>query len=120
MPTTAREQRGMAIAATMSIKHQGSLWLVPSPSGDKPYTVDVTGDAPRCTGPDFGRTGLPRSSNGPRAPNPWQGASRTRSDARTTRPRMSRSSTNERSRHAIWRKNPKTRFLGQTTVMIRT
>lgn len=47
-----RHQRGMHIAATATLRRTGDLWAVPSQSGDDPYTVDLSGDFPRCSCPD--------------------------------------------------------------------
>jgi transposase len=49
----AREQRGMELAATRAIRHNGKLWSVPSATGDGTrYTVDLT--AEKCSCPDYG------------------------------------------------------------------
>jgi len=49
----AREQRGLEIAATMKLRRKGDVWTVPSQSSDGTnYTVDLTGDAPKCSCPD--------------------------------------------------------------------
>jgi len=49
----AREQKGQHIAKTLTLKHRkDDRWVVPSQSGDDPYTVDLTGDVPHCTCPD--------------------------------------------------------------------
>lgn len=47
-----REQKGREIAQSLKLTPKGNLWIVPSQSGDDPYTVDLTGDVPRCTCPD--------------------------------------------------------------------
>jgi transposase len=48
----AREQRGREIAKTLTLRKKGDCWVVPSQSGDDPYTVDLTGTIPHCTCPD--------------------------------------------------------------------
>ena len=49
----AREQRGMELAATRLIRHNGNLWSVPSATGDGTrYTVDLS--AEKCSCPDYG------------------------------------------------------------------
>jgi transposase len=50
--TNLREQRGIAIAAASSIRRKGKLWIVPSQSGDDPYTVDLDAERPTCSCPD--------------------------------------------------------------------
>lgn len=47
----AREQRGLAIAATKKLKQKGDLWLVPSCTGTGTYVVDY--EPATCTCPDF-------------------------------------------------------------------
>lgn len=47
-----REQRGLVIAATSKITRKGSVWLVPSQSGNAKYTVSPDTQSPHCTCPD--------------------------------------------------------------------
>ena len=46
-----REQRGLEIAATKTLKRKGRLWVVPSQAGTGSYVVDPR--APECSCPDF-------------------------------------------------------------------
>lgn len=49
----ARQQRGLEIAATMKVRRKGSVWMVPSQTSDgTTYTVDLKGEAPKCSCPD--------------------------------------------------------------------
>src|ERR1700751_4289941 len=48
-----REQRGLEIAAKFKIHKNKKSWIVPSQSGSGKYTVDFTGEIPKCTCPDF-------------------------------------------------------------------
>lgn len=47
-----REQRGMAIAATIKLRRKGSVWVVPSQVGHGTYSVNLKGDMPTCSCPD--------------------------------------------------------------------
>jgi transposase len=48
-----RAQKGMEIAATVKLKQNGGVWIVPSQSGKgTSYKVDVKGDSPSCSCPD--------------------------------------------------------------------
>lgn len=49
----AREQKGMEIAATMNLRRNGSVWIVPSQTsnGDM-YAVSLNGGTPTCPCPD--------------------------------------------------------------------
>lgn len=47
----ARQERGLVIAATKRITRDGDTWFVPSQNGGGRYAV--TGEATRCTCPDF-------------------------------------------------------------------
>jgi transposase len=47
-----REKRGLAIAATSRIDHNGGVWRVPSQSGKDTYTVVLDAEQPHCTCPD--------------------------------------------------------------------
>jgi hypothetical protein len=50
----AREQRGLAIAATKKLTQKGDLWLVPSATGTGTYVVDPSVYGPAtCTCPDY-------------------------------------------------------------------
>jgi hypothetical protein len=48
-----RETKALDIAAHSKLSCQGGLWLVPSQSGSKEYTVDPNPESPRCSCPDF-------------------------------------------------------------------
>lgn len=48
---SARQERGLVIAATAKLVRDGDTWLVPSSTGVGRYAV--TGEATRCTCPDF-------------------------------------------------------------------
>ena len=48
-----RESKAREIAAHSKLSCQRGLWLVPSQSGAKEYTVDPNPESPRCTCPDF-------------------------------------------------------------------
>src|ERR1700731_4151068 len=54
-----REERGRAIAEMGTVKQSDKdlVWLVPSQSGQRPYKVDLTGEEPTCTCPDFETNG---------------------------------------------------------------
>jgi hypothetical protein len=49
----AREQRGLAIAATKKLRRKGDLWLVPSQTGGSTYIVDPTEATATCSCPDY-------------------------------------------------------------------
>ena len=49
----AREQRGLKIAALSRINKGQDGYLVPSQSGNGLYTVNLDGQSPTCTCPDF-------------------------------------------------------------------
>ena len=50
----AREQRGLEIAATKTLRRKGDLWLVPSQAGSSTYVVDPTERrGTTCSCPDF-------------------------------------------------------------------
>jgi transposase len=53
-----REQRGLAIAATCKIDHKGGVYLVPSQSGNKKYTVCPDPESPHCSCPDHETRGV--------------------------------------------------------------
>jgi hypothetical protein len=48
-----REQRGLVIAATIKLRRKGSTWIVPSQVGHGTYTVNLKGEAPTCSCPDY-------------------------------------------------------------------
>jgi transposase len=54
---TEREQRGLTIAALSKIKQKGSMWIVPSQSGEGRYKVFQHEGQPVCTCPDHEATG---------------------------------------------------------------
>jgi len=56
---SAREERGLVIAATQKLTQKGKVWLVPSQSGKGKYTVCPDHDTPFCSCPDHEDTGLP-------------------------------------------------------------
>lgn len=49
----AREHKAEAIAATTIERRSGSRWSVPSQSGKGRYIVDLSGESPTCTCPDY-------------------------------------------------------------------
>jgi uncharacterized Zn finger protein len=50
----AREQRGLELARAAKIRHTDRAWYVPSQSGrGHHYSVNLNGDSPRCTCPDY-------------------------------------------------------------------
>ena len=53
-----REQRGLAIAAVCKLTPKGGVWLVPSQSGNKQYTVCPDAENPHCTCPDHETRGV--------------------------------------------------------------
>ncbi len=53
----AREERGLAIAATTKIQHTKDGYIVPAQSGNGTYTVKMDGCKPQCSCPDFGIRG---------------------------------------------------------------
>ena len=53
-----REQRGLAIAATSNLTRKGGVWLVPSQSSNKHYTVCPDPENPHCTCPDHETRGV--------------------------------------------------------------
>lgn len=48
-----REQRGMELAATRTIRQKAGLWIVPSQAGRGTYTVHLMPKIASCTCPDF-------------------------------------------------------------------
>lgn len=49
----AREQRGMELAATRTIRKKGGIWIVPSQAGNGFYRVHIMPKIASCTCPDF-------------------------------------------------------------------
>jgi transposase len=49
----AREQRGMELAATRTIRQKGGIWIVPSQAGNGSYRVNIMPKIASCTCPDF-------------------------------------------------------------------
>lgn len=54
-----RQQQALEIAAKAKLTRKGDLWLVPSQSKPKRYTVDPNPQAPNCNCPDFEERQLP-------------------------------------------------------------
>lgn len=48
-----REQRGMELAATRTIRQKGGIWIVPSAVGNGSYRVHLMPKIASCTCPDF-------------------------------------------------------------------
>ena len=48
-----RESKALAIATHTKLTRKGDLWIVPSQSAPKNYTVNPDPESPRCTCPDF-------------------------------------------------------------------
>ncbi len=48
-----REQRGMELAATRTIRQKGGIWIVPSQTGNGAYRVHIMPKIASCTCPDF-------------------------------------------------------------------
>jgi len=48
-----REQRGIAIADAGKVRQKGTLWVVPSQSGQGAYVVESSTPMPNCSCPDF-------------------------------------------------------------------
>jgi transposase len=53
-----REQRGMELAATRTIRRKGAIWTVPSQSGNGTYRVHIMPKIASCTCPDFETRGV--------------------------------------------------------------
>lgn len=53
-----REQRGMELAATRSIRRKGGVWVVPSQSGNGVYRVNIKPSPDHCNCPDFETRGV--------------------------------------------------------------
>src|SRR5258708_34458060 len=56
---SAREERGLVIAATKKLVQKGKVWLVPSQNGAGKYTVCPDAETPFCSCPDHEETGCP-------------------------------------------------------------
>jgi transposase len=49
-----REERGLMIAATMKLRRNGNLWIVPSQTrSGATYTVNLNSNTPKCSCPDY-------------------------------------------------------------------
>lgn len=53
-----RQQKGLDIASRLKIERKDNRWIVPSQTGKGKYTVDIDGEIPHCTCPDFELRGL--------------------------------------------------------------
>lgn len=53
-----RQQRGLELAATRTIRRKGKVWMVPSQAGTGVYTVNISGEHPTCTCPDHETRGV--------------------------------------------------------------
>lgn len=53
-----RAQKGRALAERLKIERLGALWIVPSSSGNSPYTVNVDSVPPYCSCPDYDLRGV--------------------------------------------------------------
>jgi transposase len=53
-----REQRGMELAATRTIRKKAGVWVVPSQSGNGFYRVNIMPKIASCTCPDFETRGV--------------------------------------------------------------
>jgi transposase len=53
-----REQRGMELAATRTIRQKAGLWIVPSQAGNGAYRVHLMPKIASCTCPDFETRGM--------------------------------------------------------------
>jgi hypothetical protein len=53
-----REQKGKDIATRQKIERKGDKWEVPSQTGKGKYTVNLDGEIPHCTCPDYELRGL--------------------------------------------------------------
>lgn len=52
-PVSERERKALDIIAHKKLRRIGHLWIVPSQSGQRKYTVDPDPEFPWCTCPDF-------------------------------------------------------------------
>jgi len=53
-----REQRGLELAATRTIRQKGGIWIVPSQVGNGAYRVHIMPKIASCTCPDFETRGV--------------------------------------------------------------
>lgn len=56
--TTNRQQRGLELAATRTIRQKGGIWIVPSQAGTGAYRVHIMPKIASCTCPDFETRGV--------------------------------------------------------------
>jgi len=56
--TSSRQQRGLELAATRSIRQKGEIWIVPSQAGTGSYRVHIMPKIASCTCPDFETRGV--------------------------------------------------------------
>lgn len=49
----AREQRGLELARAAKIRRKGEGWIVPSQNGGRRYNVNLDGETPNCSCPDY-------------------------------------------------------------------
>ncbi|MGO9123531.1 MAG: transposase [Terriglobales bacterium] len=56
--TSSRQQRGLELAATRTIRHKGDLWVVPSQGGSGSYRVHMMPKWASCTCPDYETRGV--------------------------------------------------------------
>ena len=54
----SRQQRGLELAATRTLRHNGNLWVVPSQAGNGTYRVHMMPKIASCTCPDFETRGV--------------------------------------------------------------
>src|SRR5947209_5627405 len=52
-----RKERGLVIAATQKLVQKGKVWIVPSQTGERKYTVHPDPETPFCSCPDHEATG---------------------------------------------------------------
>jgi len=53
-----REQRGIQLAKSRTIRHTGAGWIVPSQAGNGTYVVNVKNEPPTCSCPDYELRGM--------------------------------------------------------------
>lgn len=56
--TSTRQERGLVLAATRSIRQKAGLWIVPSQAGTGSYKVHVMPKVATCTCPDYETRGV--------------------------------------------------------------
>ena len=54
-----RQQRGLELATTRTIRKKGEMWIVPSQAGTGLYQVSITAETESCNCPDFASRKLP-------------------------------------------------------------